>query len=164
MVGKGITDSLRAFVEIAFEQIAEDQHGRHGSEGDRVRGFDPVQHRQLLRAVECVVSLYDEPVGPHLPPERGPPHSEDVRRCRPASAGFFQSDLDGGSLVGHGPAMSISLGGRRSDSTGGADLLGEMVRLDAAASGLDQSALEGGEQLADISRPVVSLKLAHSQW
>ena len=27
VVGKGITDSLRAFVEIAFEQIAEDQHG-----------------------------------------------------------------------------------------------------------------------------------------
>ena len=27
VVGKGLTDSLRAFVEIAFEQIAEDQYG-----------------------------------------------------------------------------------------------------------------------------------------
>ena len=27
VVGKGLTDSLRAFVEIAFEQIAKDQHG-----------------------------------------------------------------------------------------------------------------------------------------
>ena len=27
VVGKGLTDSLRAFVEIAFEQIAGDQHG-----------------------------------------------------------------------------------------------------------------------------------------
>ena len=27
MVGKGLTDSLRAFVEIAFEQIAANRHG-----------------------------------------------------------------------------------------------------------------------------------------
>ena len=27
VVGKGLTDSLRAFVEIAFEQIARDQYG-----------------------------------------------------------------------------------------------------------------------------------------
>ena len=27
VVGKGLTDSLRAFIEIAFEQIAEDQRG-----------------------------------------------------------------------------------------------------------------------------------------